>query len=786
MNKVINKDLIIHLVKASFVGLLIVVCTFPATEWTYSVGIDPPLSWAYNYLFENGLKIGKHIIFPHGPLAFFMYPLPENILLSTLVDTLLKLLLTFNLIYLLSKRSEQTKWLLAFLIAYFISIVSGFNHLILANLVLLYSNIYLHENRKLRIIAYFLTAFAFYVKAYVAIVSGVIFISYASYTFYLDKRFKIFLLDCFTVIGLVMIIWIAMYGTLSGFLNYLLGIYHLAQDNSSAAAYYPYNNWWVLGLFFLTLILLLLINRTKQFYFYVILVGLSLFAAWKHGMARQDIYHVVGFNVYFLTCSIIFILYYAKNLLVNLLIVVFAFILLSSNATNSVNWKSSEYEFFRLNNFISFITEFEDLKTKSNKISQENISINKLSRSILDSIGNSTVDVYPWDYSIISANDLNWQPRVVINSYASYTSWLDSQNAAHFAGVDAPEFIIVEKIDWENINGGEYSSLDNRYLWNDEPKTVIELLINYKYWFSDKRYLFLKKRKKSINVSSSTSPIKELTVSEWQTVPQLDDGQLLRAKIKFNKSFLQRIKSFLYKDEQFWIYLKLNDNSIHKYRIVPKNAADGLWINPYIYNSEKKISVKAIMFNASNKTILKENASVTWETFDFSEPDVISTLFAVKETYADTTLFHLTNDFEVNKVQYWSELSDDLISKDAFEGEGSFLLRPNGFSSTFSYFLDSISINEMRIEVDCWVKGADYKRSNDIKLVISIDGQEESIVWKGISIDGQFIDESKWNHIYNFVNYKKTKPNSILKAYLWNNSNEEILIDEFRIRITTY
>lgn len=786
MKITINKDSIIEFVKFFVVGFLVIICTFPNTVWTYSIGVDPPLFWVYNYLFENGLSIGKHIIFPHGPLALFMYPLPENILLSTFVDSILKLLLVFNLVLLFSKHSAQTKWLLSFAIAYFISIIAGFNHLILANLILLYCNAYPRDKRKLRYLAYLLTAFAFYVKAYVGIMSGVLFVSFISYNLFRYKRFKTFLFDGLLLLGLILLFWLVMYGTFNGFLKYIWGMVHLAQDNSSAAAYYPYNNWLVLSLLLLTPLLLILLNRTKKFGFYAILVGLSLFAAWKHGMARQDIYHVRGFYVYFIICSIILLAYYKKNTFINLSLILFASILFSVICTYSVNYNSSKYEIFRANNFIQFITNFDNLKRESEKISQKEISINKLPKDILDSIGNSTVDVYPWDYSIIPVNNLNWQPRVVISSYASYTSWLDRQNALHFSSVKAPEYLILEKFGRENINSELYSSLDNRYILNDEPLTIIETIRTYEYRFSNDRFLIVRKRDEALNITVNTSITGEKsTWSEWQSVPKLNDGQLLRAKISFKKSLLQRIKSFLYKDEQFWIYLKLNDNSIHKYRIVPKNAADGLWINPYIYNSNKALTVKEIMFKASNEDILKKNINITWETYDFNKPNVINNFFAIDENITDSVIFQTTNSFEEYKKEYWSKINDDLISKDAFEGENSFLLKPDMFSCSFTFPLDSIKIEDIRIEADCWVKEHDYKKSKDIIFVISIENNEGNTIWKGLPIDGQLIDRNKWNHIMNFVQYRNTASWSKLKGYLWNNSNSEVLVDKFRVRVST-
>lgn len=785
MSQTMDKAPIIEFSKAFCLGILLVIITFPSNEWTYTVGIDPPLSWAYNHLFKHGLEHGKHIIFPHGPLAFFMYPLPDNILLATVIHSLFKLLLLFNLAGLLSKQSSQTKWLLAFALAYFIAIIAKFNHLLLANIILLYCNAYSLEKRKWRFIAYFLTAFAFYVKAYVAILSGLISFSYISYQIYADRQFKKTFLDILCLIGLVLTFWMLMYGTFGGFINYLWGIAELAQDNSSAAAYYPENNWWVLCAFFLIFPALILFNRNKEFVFYVILIALSLFASWKHGMARQDIYHVKGFYIYFIICSIILLVYYQKNTFRNLLILGFGFILLTNILTKSVYYQTPQYDFFRANNFIQFVTEFDDLKRHSTQISKDRIAKHKLPQEILEDIGNASVDIYPWDYSVIAANELNWQPRVVINSYAAYTSWLDQQNAQFFKSEKAAEYLI-----WElgmlhsGANGSDFNSIDNRYLLNDEPQTMIEFLRSYEYWFSNHKFLILKKRKTRLDLISTLSGQEKSTWSTWQKVPLLEDGELLRLQMNFDKSLTQRIKSFTYKDEQFWIYMKLQDNSIHKYRIVPKNAVDGLWINPYLYTFDQKNEVKEIMLKASNEAILDKNVMIAWETFQFDNPSVITDFFGMKNLQRDSLVYENMQSFEENNKAFWGEISTALISNEALDGSNSFLSKPETFSATFVYPLDSSLGKDLKIETDCWIKGTAYEAAKKINLVLSIESEGKNLVWRGMPMGDQFIDENQWNHLRNFIQYKNIKSDAVLKAYLWNTSDKEVLIDNFSIRIS--
>lgn len=74
-------------------GRIISILSFPAYSLEYSSGIDNSLIWVYNYLFSIDIELAKNILFPHGALAFFMYPLVENFWLAIAVTFLLKTML---------------------------------------------------------------------------------------------------------------------------------------------------------------------------------------------------------------------------------------------------------------------------------------------------------------------------------------------------------------------------------------------------------------------------------------------------------------------------------------------------------------------------------------------------------------------------------------------------------------------------------------------------------------------------------------------------------------------
>lgn len=765
--------------KVLLLGIAVIIGTFPENDWSFGVGIDQPLSWAFNHIYQEGFDIGKNIIFTHGPLAFLMYPQPNNVLLVTIVFSLLKILLVLTISFLFDTKNNF-KWLLIFATAYLICILSDINHLIISNIILLFCNYFNTENLIYKITAFILTAFALYIKSYVAIVSLMICISFVLYYLISDRNnFKKAIFDIALLSVLTILIWCLMYGTFFGVSEYFIGMFHLAQDNSSAASTYPYNNWILLTAFLLITFSIPIINKNKKSFFYGTLTAMSLFAAWKHGMAREDSPHVLGFLSSTIITLLLFVVFNKNNLFKNLLLSIIAIFLLFFNIKNYINYDVYRSDIPSINNFIEFITDYSHLKEKSIIETKNKIRSNQLPLTVRDSIRQSTVDIYPWDYSIIAANCFNWQPRRVLQ--LPFNHWLDNKNAEHFNSENAPEFIIWQ-LDkgTQDLNGGSFNSIDNRYLLNDEPLTIIEFLRHYNKFYADNKFLVLKKRNTPILSKSHVLNTVKSHWGEWIDIPE-NHKSLLRAKLQFTRPLAQRLKSFLYKDEQFWVYLKLQNDVIHKYRIVPKNAVDGIWINPYILDSISHYEVKQISFKSSNQYIISEDITIRFENFEFNnDPEYVFNFFNIKDS-KDSILLTSINNFEKHSHPHWDNLTGNDISQLSNSGKKSYILKPNAYSTTFTFQMDSLPMKRLKIATDCWINASNYKYKNSVSLILSIDDKNGKILWKGISIDEQLLGNKEWYPISNYIQYENIKLNSTLKIYLWNNSDQEILIDDFRV-----
>src|ERR1017187_2573829 len=91
-----------ELLKYCVLSFIICILSFPDMDCTYPIGIDESLAWVFNHLADGHLKLCKEIIFPHGPLAFLMYPLPmgNNLIFATLFYFVMRGFLAFNIFYL--------------------------------------------------------------------------------------------------------------------------------------------------------------------------------------------------------------------------------------------------------------------------------------------------------------------------------------------------------------------------------------------------------------------------------------------------------------------------------------------------------------------------------------------------------------------------------------------------------------------------------------------------------------------------------------------------------------
>ena len=223
---------------------------------------------------------------------------------------------------------------------------------------------------------------------------------------------------------------------------------------------------------------------------------------------------------------------------------------------------------------------FGSYRKKLIKVTRERIEKETLSKEILGEVKRHSVDIYPWGTAYILANNLNWKPRPVFQSYAAYTPWLDEANYNFFKSNNSPSYIIwiTKGTDIARLPTG---SIDERYLLNDEPKTIHKILDSYEPLFYEEKAVLLKRKEAPTFSRPNELPGEIHTFDKWIGVPILRNG-VVKAKIEFRRALSGKIKRLLYKEKEVFIEYKLKGGSIIKHRLVVDNAISGIWVHPYM------------------------------------------------------------------------------------------------------------------------------------------------------------------------------------------------------------
>lgn len=779
-----SKDIVLLII----IGLLMLCAIFPKFDLTYTHGLDGSLSWIFNHIYDSGFKFGRNIIFAHGPLAFFMYPLQENLLFALFVTTLLQLFLIINIFYILKYLDTHEKWLITIMVSFVLLNLLSFNLLVLANIILLYLLYNDYNKAILKYLAFFLTIFAFYIKAHVAIISAIITFSFIIISLFKKRKISQIIYDLAILLGLFLAFWLLIYGSFSGVIKYCIGLYNMAMDNSEAASFYPQNNWICLSIFLLITFLISFVQKSPKGYYFGCLLSLSIFAVWKHGMSREDIHHAMEFLVYIILIFSIFLIYIRKNTKYNLILIFIAILLFGINLKNVVRYQAYNIEIISVNNLIEFIGDFAGLKDEANKIIAENLRFNKLPGEVLEKLGDSSVDVYPWDYSIIPANNLYWKPRTQLQSHTSFTPWLDRLNADHFNSDAVSKFLI-----WHLFTSSQstitktFESIDGRYLLNDEPQTIIQIMRNYELFYKDSSFIIYRKRNLPLNITSEDIGNTHTNWNTWITIPDSTDC-LLKAKVDIKKNLPGNLMNFLYKGNFYYIYYKLSNGIVLKNRIVPKTACEGMWISPYISapaNNYFEPQVKEILFKCSNSNFVKKDIKITWQKISFSNEgknllkNYPYTFFGKNIPLNNNMLIQSNINFETNNYE-WLNVNPENITPEAYMGNNGYILGAELLSPSYSLILDKFQNKELLISASCWIKS---KPGADVLMVIELVNPSMKPVLSVTNINKQIINIKEWNNVLWLQKYKNEFKGTELKIYLVNIGKTSVLMDDFNIAI---
>lgn len=556
-------------------GVFLVFLTFPEWNPVLGLGIDPSCAWLYNYLLVEQPHTLARLIFPHGPLDFLQSPLPIgfNLEIALAFDVLLRLLFVWSGLLILPSNSPKRFWIQVVLLT--VGLILNRMDVLLFATSAQFILLALQKNKTSWLYpAAFLSVIGLFTKTAIGM-PGTLLLGAA--TVYLSSSYQkipSLLAGVGIIPAFAALLWYSIIGNMDGFVQMMKGTLYLIQGNSSAVCHYPPNNWFLLGTFWSAWIAWpLLVGKEKIDRLYWGMLSLPLFAFWKYGIAREDIWHLyTSYRAVLWTIGTLLILHpkWNSKILLLALMAVGSFYLNLRSAEGFVHFAIKPLGWKRA---YEWTFHFNQKKRDAVEMSNSAIAPHKLPDSIRNYIGNKTVDIFPWHYTYAAANQFNLQPRHIPQSYAAYHPWLDQLDSTFFTGTKAPEILLIHLKNPSEM--GQFMGIDDRYLLQDAPKTLLAITNHYKVVFRQPNYLILERSAHKHLISSKSFPY----THGWQ--PPKGQTGIALLKIPFQQSWIGQLKSVFYKSDPILadVYLQ---NFQRRIKLVPALTKEGVWIAPWL------------------------------------------------------------------------------------------------------------------------------------------------------------------------------------------------------------
>ena len=549
-------------------------------------GLDPSWVVGLNWALIKNLQFGKDIIFTYGPYFFLSEPILlfndldriiiQNVFYCSLVFFIIfrftiesvefarnslggKVLFIIGEIFLLLTSEDLTFLISSISYLFFIKIIfkKGNDWLLIFGLSFLLSTLSLVK-------------FSFVPVS--CVLSFLIFIKFLV----IDKEKLKSLSSLFFPILLFTIMWLFQGQKPVNIFSYLLSGFSLLTGYSEGMQVTTDaligKNILKTTLFLFCLLFFILSLKKKKLNLTISLAVLCflVFIAYKNGIVRSDMYHerifVLQISSYLLVIPILLNFEYMikenpKIFSILSLIWIFCFMGLPFNKNILFPIKNWEQKISMIKN-----DRFE-LISHSKAILKESYPIDQ---SMIELIGNRSIDVLPWDISMAYAYDMNWSPNPVFQSYAVYTPYLDNLGYNFYSGDNAPDLVLFK-----------YSSIDGRYPVFDEPKVIKAVFEAYKPVITDNEYVLLERQ-------DETKKINEKPIQSGFIVLNDDLFDLsLENSISFlyldtQLSLIGKLVNVIYKISPLNIEITYGDGKTSTYRFVRMLANDGFFISCYI------------------------------------------------------------------------------------------------------------------------------------------------------------------------------------------------------------
>ena len=198
-----------------------------------------------------------------------------------------------------------------------------------------------------------------------------------------------------------------------------------------------------------------------------------------------------------------------------------------------------------------------------------NLQTQLLPQEIIDAIGGGSVDVMPWEVSTVYYNDLDYNPRPVVQTYTTYDGWLDQRNEEKLLSENGPEYILFAM-----------EEIDGRHPAFSDARTRRALLTHYKVALETPALLLLQRRADPLAMSVTPGPTGTVRLGDFIELPASQEMQFFSADIQY--SLAGKLARFLYQPPMLWVTVVFEDGERRTFRAIKPLVNDQVLVDPFL------------------------------------------------------------------------------------------------------------------------------------------------------------------------------------------------------------
>jgi hypothetical protein len=214
---------------------------------------------------------------------------------------------------------------------------------------------------------------------------------------------------------------------------------------------------------------------------------------------------------------------------------------------------------------LSYVLELDDVRAHLAHESEVELRIERLPPEWVTRIQEAgDVGVIPWEISLAAANDLDWRPTPVIQTYHAYTDGLD-QAVADDLTTDGPPYLLLQFIEF-----------DGRYpLWS-APEMWASIFSHYELVDTlgpapgREPVALMARRENPIDLGLTREASTEARVGEWIDIP--DEPGLVFTSIDMDRDIGGTLASFFWNIDPVLMDLRFEDGRVWAARFLPGTA----------------------------------------------------------------------------------------------------------------------------------------------------------------------------------------------------------------------